>query len=230
MRAVLAVTALVAVMLVPLAEAHPPAPIDKRGKPVYGKRHAWLHQSKMPLMRGRLRLISGACPGRPLFAGCVFTRRPRTLYVRPGARNPKSVLYHELGHTFDLLILRNRDRSAFKRALKLRGRWFRGAVPPSELFAEAYALCARFGTRRPATSRLGWTRSVYGYRPTRAQHRSVCRIIARAGARSAPRPQPPANAPPVIEQKPPQPPSQQPPPQQPLVPGLPPLLPIPGAV
>jgi hypothetical protein len=199
----------------PELPAHPPALTGKSGKQIYGKRHKWLHQSKMPLVNGSLRLITGACPGRPKFSGCIFLRRPRTLYMRPGGSYPKGVLYHELGHSFDLTLMRPRDRSAFKRTLKLRGSgWFTGDGPPAELFAEGYALCSRFGVKRPAANELGWTGSVYGYRPSRTQHRMVCEIIAAAGAkkrqRGRPKPQPAPDTPPVVEQKPPQPANGQP--------------------
>src|SRR3712207_1706536 len=105
MRAVLVVSALAVLLLVPLAGAHPPALVGKTGKTIYGKRHFWLHQAKAPLVGGRVRLISSGCPGQPRYAGCVLTGRPRTLYVRPGATRRRSVIYHELGHTFDLTLL-----------------------------------------------------------------------------------------------------------------------------
>ena len=111
--------------------------------------------------------------------------------------------------------------------MRRRG-WFQGEHPPSELFAEAYAICARFGARRPANKRLGWTHSVYGYRPTRGQHSAVCRLIRAAGGetrqRTNPKPQPPPNAPKRIERQPPRPPpSKEEPPSSGPVPGLPPL-------
>jgi hypothetical protein len=222
--------ALAALLLLPALAAARTTLVDRHGKPIHGKRARWLKQSRMPLVSGRIKLITAGCPGRPKFSGCVYSRRPRTLYVRPGATNPKSVVYHELGHVFDLLLLRHRDRRAFKRVLGLKGRgWFAGTGPPGELFAEAYALCSRFGMKRPAASKLGWTRSVYGYRPTRKQHHAVCLLIVRAGApkRRGAKPQPPPNAPPVFEQKPPQPPSKQPG-NPPLLPGVPlPPLPVP---
>jgi hypothetical protein len=227
--------ALAALAATPSAMAFSTTLVARNGKVIHGKRARWLRQSRMPIVHGRIRLITSGCPGRPQFSGCVFTRRPRTLYLRPNAQNPKSVIYHELGHTFDLTLFRRRDRRAFKRTLHLKGHgWFGGHGPPSELFAEAYALCSRFGIRRPAAGKLGWTRSVYNYRPSRRQHRAVCRLILHAGAprrqRAKPRPQPPANAPPVIEQKPPQPQSNPPKTGGGLLPGLPVPLPLPAGM
>lgn len=219
-----------------------PTLVDQRGKRLGGAPARWLRQSKMPLFTGRLRVVLRACPARPQFSGCVYTRRPRRLYVKPSSRNLKAVLYHEMGHSFDLVVMRTRHRRAFKRTMGLRRPgWFAGKVAPSELFAEAYALCARFGSRRPSAARLGYTGSIYGYRPTRRQHRVVCRLIVRAGTpprrgRPRPAPSPPPGAPPVTEQvAPPAAPTPAPqnqPPQrpqpQPLLPGLPPLpLPLP---
>jgi hypothetical protein len=226
------VAAALALAAAPQAPAFSTTLVAQNGKAIHGKRAKWLRQSRMPIVHGRIRLITNGCPGRPLFSGCVFSRRPRTLYLRPGALNPKSVIYHELGHTFDLTLLRRRDRAAFKRAMHLKGRgWFSGTGPPAELFAEAYALCSRFGVKRPPVSKLGWTRSVYGYRPTRSQHRAACRLILAAGAtkrqQAKPKPQPPAGAPPVVEQRPPQPPSQQPGPAGGALPPLPVPLPLP---
>lgn len=216
---------------VPDASAGIPKLINRAGKPIHGKRIKWLRQSRMPLVGGRIRILSGACPGNPQFSACVFSRHPRTMYVRPGGRSPKGVLYHELGHTLDLVLLRHADRRAFKRTMGLGGRgWFTGAGPPAELFAEGYALCSRFGPRRPAASKLDFTRSVYGYRPTRREHRSVCALIQRAGAPKRhgkrPKPQRPADTPPLIEQQPPQPPSEQPATPPPSLLPIP-LLPLP---
>ena len=234
LAAALVAAAAVALAAAPQAMAFSTTLVAKNGKPIHGKRAKWLRQSRMPIVHGRIRLITSGCPGRPLFSGCVFSRRPRTLYMRRGAVNPKSVIYHEVGHSFDLTLFRHRDRTAFKRALHLKGRgWFSGTGPPAELFAEAYALCSRFGVKRPPASKLGWTKSVYGYRPTRRQHRVACSLVLRAGAKerqqAKPKPQPAAGAPAVIEQKPPQPQSQQPSGGG-VVPGLPVPLPLPNTL
>jgi len=149
-------------VIAPAAATARPAPrlIDKHGRQIHGKPARWLQQSRMPMVGGRVRLIVGGCPHRPAFAGCVYARRPRWLYLNEGAYNPKSVVYHELGHTFDFELLRRSDRKKFKRVMHLkRPGWFAGKGPPSELFAEAYALCSRFGMRRPPASKLGWTHS-----------------------------------------------------------------------
>jgi hypothetical protein len=235
------VTALVAIALALPALALPaaadaretPTLIGPKGNEIRGKWHRWLKQSRMPLVPGRIRLIFGPCPGVPTFSGCVFTRRPRRLYIRRDARSLKAVLYHELGHTFDLVLLRRRDRLVFRRIVHTPKRgWFEGAQPPSEMFAEAYALCARFGPKRPAANLLGWTHSVYGYQPTRRQHAAVCKLVRKAGGerrrQRSPRPQPPPNAPDRIERQPPQPPppreeqpSPDPVPGLPGIPGLP---------
>jgi hypothetical protein len=181
-----------------------------------------------PADRGRL-------PAPPGVRGLLYARRPRWLYLNEGAYNPKGVVYHELGHTFDFELLRRSDRKKFKRVMHVkRHGWFAGKGPPSELFAEAYALCSRFGVKRPPASKLDWTHSLYRYRPSRAQHKANCTIIERAGApkrqRAKPKPQPPANPPPVFEEEEPPPPSK---PNQPggvLPPGLPSPLPLPSTL
>jgi hypothetical protein len=234
--------AVVVVLAAALAAAAPPASgraaprlIDRHGKEVRGRPARWLQQSHMPLVGGRIRLIIGRCPLRPKFAGCVYSRRPRRLWLNMSAYNPKSVLYHELGHTFDFVLLRRSDRKKFKRVMHLRRPgWFAGEGPPSELFAEAYAYCSRFGMKPPTGKQRDWTRSLYRYRPSHKQYKATCTIIKRAGApkrqRSRPKPQPPANPPRVIEEE--KAPPQQPPPKEPgdgvLPPGLPKPLPLPS--
>jgi len=198
------------------AGSHPPAPVGPSGAPLGGALHSWLHQAKVPLVRGRVRVLLGGCPGRPLFVGCIFTKRPRVIYLSPAARRPRAVLYHELGHTFDLRVLRPRHRKRFKRLVGIRTRgWFSSSPPASEWFADAYALCAerkRLGEARAATA--------YGYRARPRRHRRVCALIRDAagvgkkrkpGRRTAP--QPPADTPPVAE--PPEPPPPAPPGSEP---------------
>src|SRR3954454_24763890 len=96
----LAAALVVLALAAPAALARPaPRLIDRHGHQVHGRPARWLQQSRMPLVGGRVRLILGECPHHPKFAGCVYSMRPRTLWLNMGALNPKSVLYHELGHT-----------------------------------------------------------------------------------------------------------------------------------
>jgi hypothetical protein len=181
------------------ALGHPPAPVTERGKAVRGQVHDWIHQVKVPLVKGRVQIRRRACPGHPSFSGCVFSKRPRILYLKRGLREPRRLLYHELGHVFDLRVLNRRERGAFKRIAGIRRRgWFRGALPPAEWFADGYAGCAvrqRLRGRAAATP--------YGYAPTPRQHSRVCRLIRNAAAPRGRPPQPPQNPPPVIEAEPP---------------------------
>lgn len=198
-----AVAVAVAAMLLaaPAALGHPPAPVDEGGRAIAGKTHRWLHQANVPLVRGRVQIRRSACPGHPVLVGCVFTARPRTLYLRREVRAPRLVLYHELGHIFDLRVLNRRERRAFKRIAGIRARgWYGGELPPSEWFADAYSACAArlklWRAARPTS---------YGYSPSRRQHVRACRLIHRA---AAPRGRPPErapNPPPVIEVEPPPP-------------------------
>jgi hypothetical protein len=198
-RAVLAVS-LVAAVPAPAA-AHPPAPVNEKGRPIEGSIHAWIHRAKVPLVGGRVQIRRRSCPGHPTFSGCVFSARPRTLYLKRGLREPRHLLYHELGHVFDLRVLNRRERGAFKRIVGIRrSGWFRGGLPPAEWFADGYAGCAM---RQRLTQRARPT--PYGYTPTTRQHARVCRLIRSAAAPSGRPPQAPVNPPPVIEVKPPPP-------------------------
>jgi hypothetical protein len=196
-RSLLAMAALVAVAAPALA--HPPAPVTEDGQPIGGKVHSWIHQSKAPLVRGRVQIRRASCPGHPTFAGCVVSSRPRTLYLKEGLTELRRVLYHELGHVFDLRVLNRRERAVFKRIVGIRRTgWFRGGLPPAEWFADGYAACAL----RRVLRRRGRP-TPYGYSPTPRQHARACRLIRKAAAPGGRPPQPPQNPPPVIEVKPP---------------------------
>ena len=178
------------------AEGHPPAPVDEGGRAIRGQLHTWLHQANVPLVRGRVQIRRTGCPGRPELVGCVFSARPRVMYLRPsGVRAPRLVFYHELGHVFDIRVLNSRERRRFKRIMGIRrGGWYGGALPPSEWFADAYAACAD-SLARWRGANATW----YGYRPSRAQHLRTCALIRRAATPRGRPPQRPPDPPPVIE-------------------------------
>jgi hypothetical protein len=189
------------------AQAHPPAPIDSRGKAVHGKFHRWLHRSQAPLFRGRLQIVRRACPRFPQFVGCVLGSRPRRVYVRPGAPRVRAVFYHEVGHVFDLVVLNRAERRAFKRIMGIRkGGWYGGSPGPAEFFADGYAACSFHKRLRQTLAR-----TAYGYRASPRRHARVCALIGRAAAPRGRRPQPPPTRPPVIDQKPPPAPPKPPP-------------------
>ena len=112
--------------------------------------------------------------------------RPRTLYIRPGVRQPRSVLLHELGHLFDRRVMNNRDRGRFRRVVRApRRKWWAGRIPLAERFAEAYSFCARY----PRVIAIGR----YASRPRRSRAPTRCRHRSRGPTRvpgSQPRPQP----------------------------------------
>ena len=188
------------------AGGHPPVPVDELGRSIHGKIHRWMHHAKVPLVRGRIVIRRTLCPMGPVFAGCVFPARPRVLYMRPSLREPRRILYHELGHTFDLLVLNRRERRRFKRIVGIRRHgWFSGGLPPAEWFADGYASCAvRLRLRRVMRP------TPYGYSATPRRHARVCSLIRSAARPRGRPPQPPSNPPPVIEVAPPPPEQTQP--------------------
>jgi hypothetical protein len=116
------------------------------------------------------------------------------IYLSPAARRPRAVLYHELGHAFDLRVLQPRHRRRFKQLMGIRTRgWFTSTPPAAEYFADAYALCAE-------RTRLRQVRAAtpYGYRATPSRHRRACALIHDAAERRKPQ-RPAADAPPVAE-------------------------------
>jgi hypothetical protein len=152
------------------------------GKPLPGLWQPWANASLMPTVRGRVTVRRASCPARPSAAGCVYTRRPRTIWLKPGVDDPRGVLLHELGHVFDLEVLNNRDRGHFRRLMGRRSaRWWRGSLPLAEQFAEAYSWCARYA-RIVSISRY----SSYDYRPTARQHKAICRLAVRAARDRSP--------------------------------------------
>jgi hypothetical protein len=178
-----------------------------RGRPLPGRWQLWADQALVPTVTGRVRVRVRRCPARPSSAGCVYTKRPRVVFVRLGLQDPRGVLLHELGHVYDLLVMNNRDRGTFRRIMGRRSaKWWRGTRPLAEQFAEAYSWCARYA-RIVSIAKY----SSYEYRPTARQHRRICKLVhAAAVDRRAPRRAP---APPTVTRPhapPPPPPSEAP--------------------
>src|SRR4051794_27959882 len=198
-RVSLAVLGVLAVATPALARG--PLIVDQDGRLVRGKLQAWAHSAKVPLPSGRIQVRRMVCPGNIALAACVYTARPRIVYMRPGVRDARRVFYHELGHVFDLTVLNMRDRARFKRIVGIRrSGWFQGALPPAEWFGDGYALCA-MRTRLHRTPHA----TPYGYAPSPRAHARVCRLIRSAAKPHGPRPKRPKNPPPVVEVQPPPP-------------------------
>jgi hypothetical protein len=226
------------------ALARAPVVVDQQGRLVRGKLHAWIMRAKVPLPTGRIQVRRIPCPGNVALAACVYTARPRIVYMRPSVQGERRVFYHELGHVFDLTVLNMRDRARFKRIVGIRrSGWFHGALPPAEWFGDGYALCALHRRIRGSPPR-----TAYGYAPSPRAHARVCRLIRSAAKPHGGRPKRPKNPPPVVEVQPPppgqtrsggctlvdqlvsdcQPPATQAGPQPPSQPGPPPPVPLPG--
>ena len=149
--------------------------VTPRGKPLRGRWQGWADRALVPTVTGRVRVRVRRCPARPKTAGCVYTRRPRTIYVRPRLRDPRGVLLHELGHVFDYRQLSAADRARL--AVLLRAPVWGDQQQPtigSEKFADAYALCGL-----GLSLRRGWIVDEYVPRSMR-QHRAVCRAITQS--------------------------------------------------
>jgi hypothetical protein len=166
---------------------------SRGGKPLKGRWQSWADESLMPTPRMRVKVVRTGCPAERRAAGCVYTKRPRVIYLRERLRDPRGVFLHELGHIFDLRVMNNRDRGRFRRIMDRspRRKWWRGRMPLAEHFAEAYSWCARY-TRIVSISRY----SSYRYRPSKRQHRRICALIVRA-ARDRAQPVPPSQPPPT---------------------------------
>ena len=187
--------------------------VTSSGKRMPGKWQAWANASLVPTVSGRVTVRVTGCPGLRKAAGCVYTRQPRVVYIKPGLRHPRGVLLHELGHVYDLTVLSNRDRGEFKKIMRTpHRRWWSGKRPLAEWFAEAYAWCARYA-RIVSVERY----AIYAYDPTSRQHRASCSLIKRAAHDRTP--PAPAPTPPEVTGDPAPPPA--PPIQPTIVPGDP---------
>jgi hypothetical protein len=166
--------------------------VSADGKRLSGQWQSWANAALVPTVSGRVTVRLSGCPGLPRMAGCVYTRQPRVVYVKPGLKHPRSVMLHELGHVYDLTVLSNRDRGQFRRIMQRpHAQWWKGNTPLAEWFAEAYAWCARY-SRIVSVSRY----AIYRYDPTAAQHRDACALIKRSSRDRTPPAPPPA--PPVV--------------------------------
>jgi hypothetical protein len=209
--AVVRALAVVAALVAPAAVAGPAQAkvklVTPGGKSLEGRWQSWADASRVPTVRGRVTVRRKACPALPKAAGCVYPRKPRVVWLRPGAGDPHGALLHELGHVFDLLVMNGADRAKVKRIFDRPARraWWRGRRPLAEWFAEGYSWCARY--RRISSLRRY---ASYGYDPTSRQHTRLCAVIRQAAADR--RPPAPAPAPPVTQSvgEPPPPPSDQP--------------------
>jgi hypothetical protein len=173
--------------------------VSAGGKKLSGPWQSWANASLMPTVSGQVTIKLTGCPGLRNAAGCVYTSRPRTIYLKKNLAHPRGVLLHELGHVYDLTVLSNRDRGAFRRIMRRpHARWWKGRTPLAEWFAEAYAWCARY-SRIVSVADY----AIYDYDPSPAQHRSTCSLIKRAARDKTPPKRPPA--PPVVTGDPPAP-------------------------
>jgi hypothetical protein len=221
-RALLLVLAVFGLAVVAPAEAakmradHGGVTLVKRGgKPVSGRWQEWADAALMPTVVGNVKLRLKPCPALRSAGGCVQTSRPRKIYIRPDVDTPRSLLLHELGHVYDLLVLSRRDRRHFKKIFPKRlrrGWWHARGVPMAEWFAESYSFCARYEKIRSLEDYAS-----YRYRPKPRHHRKACALIERAAIDSQP-PEPPRNPPPATPDPAPKP---SPPPEPGVVPGDP---------
>src|SRR4051812_39850340 len=78
------------------------------GRRLAGRWQAWADAALVPTVRGRVTVRLGGCPHVPRAAGCVYTKAPRVVYLKPGLPTARGVLLHELGHVFDLAVLDDR--------------------------------------------------------------------------------------------------------------------------
>lgn len=105
-------------------------------------------QADIPTPHGHVRVLDQRCPS-PNAGTCAGGR---VIFMNPAEAGNSDVamrFYHELGHEFDFVELTRADRSNFRQAVGLQGRWRAREAwdgyeqpPMQEVFAEAYAMLA----------------------------------------------------------------------------------------
>jgi hypothetical protein len=188
--------ALLITAAVQLADPEPAAAVrlvDERGNVVQPYQR-WADRSRVPTVQEEVRVILGdGCP-HPSFVACAFARPLEIIMERRG--RSREVLYHELGHSFDYVVMGeatvvggavadttglSRTTGARSEFAQIIGRSHEPWVNDSprslpETFATAYAQCA---LRAKVTRRSAFRNR---YRPTPARHRRICRLIRRQPA------------------------------------------------
>lgn len=177
------------------------------GSPVQGLHQYWVDTSLVPTPTVKLPFSYATCPtqGYEHVWGCMvhnsFTGA--TLYVSPtigDTNTTMDTLRHEIAHVFDELYLTEADRQSFTDLIGSGRGWEQGADSPSERFAVAYALVARYSDRqyralfpraygKPGSkyrarslrqSRIKKRRGIYwesGYRASSSRHEQIRRFI-----------------------------------------------------
>ena len=177
-RALPRVACLVALAVLALGStAHAVTIVSPSGDPRVAKYQVWANAAAMPTPTGVVDLVLQTCPV-PISDGCVLQGAPPTIYLGSTVRT-RATLLHEIGHAFDAQRLTDADHAAFEAIFGDTRPWRSASNSPHEQFAEAYSLCARHPQIRATYA------AAYAYRVTVAQHRRVCALIRRAGARPA---------------------------------------------
>jgi len=150
----------------------------------YGAQHRlsrFVAKMKVPMPGTDVTVVLGECPYFEGALGCVSSNTPDVVYMRSSL--PAEVLYHELGHVFDL-GMDPAQRDWFLSAVFKTDQPWRGAVAgepsPAEWFADLYAACAEWGVNYPRGLLLDGRVVPFGYvgpSYTPAAYRTACRRI-----------------------------------------------------
>ena len=135
---------------------------------------SWVDSALVPTPQGTVTLRLTPCDDDAAL-GCSSSDG-RLIEIDPGWMRPHVVL-HELGHVFDD-DMPAWGRAAFTKLTHRRDAWDGPSEdnPPSEQFAEAYALCARHARLHAQYF------AQYHYAPTPRMHRRACALIRQLGA------------------------------------------------
>jgi hypothetical protein len=102
----------------------------------------WVDEAKVPTPDVTLTVIEEPCPGDAEIFACTEAGASTWFYVslvRAEAWSPRGVFLHEVGHSFDGLVLTDWDRERFRVLLEVAQRPWESL---EEDFADNYMRCA----------------------------------------------------------------------------------------
>jgi hypothetical protein len=137
---------------------------------------ALLAQMRVPVIPNQ-QVVIGPCPANPSVAGCNYPGADGVIYLAPGSLYP-TVLYHEFGGRFGDVVLDAGAQHRFGTLIRSHAPW----PDLAERFEDAYAACAFGIIPHDPWHQSDWP-AAYGYEPSAHEHRQVCSLIRKAGAR-----------------------------------------------
>lgn len=140
----------------------------------------WVDHAKVPTPPTTIQIEETPCPSDDRTSACTWVGGPIHLVPRRLGPVVRHEFLHELGHSFDYLVMTEWARARFLKIIRDSPPWHAPANSPHEQFAEAWAFCARFGAAkrsRRLRRRMLFASVGYGYALNWRTHRRACALI-----------------------------------------------------